>query len=165
MKTFAELKRDLQVGRKLKMTFHHFGEGRFKLIGIEREILKAQSNGIYLKTEGTKNGSFLDLPCASLTEYDGKTIKIYGIGKRNLTAQEKSILDNEPSMKKENKQLVENDIMSDGSTTYYMDKRYYNENNANWRYDWQKGCKLDINDMKMFDKSIKGNLEIEYQLI
>ena len=164
MKTFADLKRDLQVGKKLTLTYHHFGDNRLKSIGVAREILKVQTNGVYLKTEGAKNGSFLDLPCASLTEYDGKTIKIYGVGKRPLTAWEKSLIENEPSRRPENKQLALNDALTDGSSTYFMDKRYYAENHAEWRWNWNQGLRLDINDMTMLDKKIKGKLELEYIL-
>lgn len=165
MKTFADLKRDLQVGKKLKMIYHHWENTRTnKILNIEREIIKVQSNGVSLKTNNQSGKSFLDLPCASLTEYDGKNIKIYGIGKRPLTTGEKALLDNEPSRRPENAKMVERDVLSDGSSTYYLDKSYYSKNNANWRYDWDKGLKLDINDYTMFDKKIKGKLELEYIL-
>ena len=38
------------------------------------------------------------------------------------------------------------------------------ENNAEWRWDWSKGLRLDINDQKIWDKKIKGDLEMEYIL-
>lgn len=162
MKTFADLKRDLVVGKTLTMTYSSFEKN--KLLNKPRKIIKVQTNGVYLETEGTKRGSFLAFPCASLTEYDGKTIKFYRVGKRPLTAQEKALIDNEPSRRLENKQLVKNDLLSDGSTTYYMDKKYYMENNANWRWDYYKGLRLNFYEMNMYDNKIKGNLDLQYTI-
>jgi len=167
-KTFAQLKRDLIVGKTLTMTFNSLSESSETIknrIGKARKIIKTQTNGIYLEVEsGNKNGSFLELPCASLTEYDGNTIKVFKYGKRDLTAREAEILANEPSNRKENAELARIDAISDGSRTYWMDKRYYAENDAEWRWDWSKGLRLDINDQKMWDKKIKGDLEMEYIL-
>jgi hypothetical protein len=127
MKTFAQLKRDLVVGKTLTMTFNSTQSETIKnRIGKARKIIKTQSNGIYLEVEsGNKNGFFLELPCASLTEYDGNTIKVFMYGKRDLTEKEKEILTNRPSQRKENARIASNDAISDGSQTYWMDKRYY----------------------------------------
>jgi len=131
MKTFADLKRELQTGKTLTMTYSSLENNR--LLNIPRQIIGTQTNGISLKTDNKSGKSFLSLPCASLTEYDGKIIKIYQPGKRDLTPEEKSILNNEPSNRKENEQIAINDALTDGSSTYYMDKRYYANNNAEWR--------------------------------
>lgn len=162
MKTFADLKRDLQIGKTLTMIYSSLSGN--KLIGIPRQIIGTQSNGISLQTDNKSGKSFFSLPCASLTEYDGKIIKIYQIGKRDLTAEEKAILDNEPSNRKENEQLAINDVMTDGSRTYWMDKRYYAEHNANWRWEETRGLRLDLNDRRMYDKKIKGKLDLQYTL-
>lgn len=129
-----------------------------------RKILRTQTNGIYLEVANTGKGSFLELPCASLTEYDGNTIKIYKYGTRELTEQEKAILANEPSNRKENAELAERDALTDGSQTYYMDKAYYKEHDAEWRWDWSKGLRYDTNDIKMCDKKVKGELNLQYNL-
>lgn len=166
MKTFADLKRDLIVGRILTMTYNSIegSENINSRLNKPRKIIKVQSNGIYIEIANTGKGSFLDFPCASLVEYDGKVIKIYKCGKRKLTPQEKALIDNEPSNRKENEQLAINDALTDGSQTYWMDKKYYKDNNAEWRWNWDKGLRLDINDMKMWDKKIKGELDLQYTL-
>lgn len=168
MKTFADLKRDLIVGKTLTMTFNSLegsSETIKKRIGVARKILKTQTNGITLEfEEGSGKGSFLELPCASLIEYDGKTIKIYKPGKRELTENEKTLLEGEPSNRKENEELNRIDMLTDSSRTYRMDKLYYMNNDANWRWGWHKGLRFDINDKKMWDKKIKGELELEYIL-
>ena len=167
MKTLTELKKDLVVGKTLTMTFNSLTQSSETIknrLNVPRKILKTQTNGLYLEVANTGKGSFLELPCASLIEYEGKNIKIYKVGKRELTKAEKDLLKNEPSNRPENKELAKRDALSDGSQTYWMDKRYYRENNAEWRWDWSKGLRLDINDNKMWDKKIKGELDLEYQL-
>jgi len=168
MKTFAQLKRDLVVGKTLTMTFNSMSGSSETIknrIGKARKIIKTQSNGIYLEVEsGNKQGSFLELPCASLTEYDDNTIKVFKYGKRDLTAREAEILANRPSQRKENAELARMDMISDSSQTYWKDKRYYDDNNANWYWGWNKGMRYDLNENKMWDKKIKGELEMEYIL-
>ena len=166
MKTFTQLKRDLVVGKTLTMTFNSTNSKTTNSrIGKARKIIKTQSNGISLEVEsGNPNGSFLELPCASLTEYEDNTIKVFKYGKRDLTEREAEILANEPSNRKENAELTQRDMLTDGSQTYWMDKRYYDENDANWYWDWNKGLRYDHNEKKMWDKKIKGELEMEYNL-
>ena len=76
MKTFAQLKRDLKVGTKLKCIFNYHG----KYLNVVRPITKVQTNAVYLKTE-TENGtvnSYLDFPPkASLVKYDENVFEFY----------------------------------------------------------------------------------------
>jgi len=167
--TFAQLKRDLTKGRTLTMTFNAMAassENVKSRLNIPRYIIGTQTNGITLSPNPeSKQGSFLELPVASLTEYDGETIRIYKPNRRPLTPDEQALIDNMPSHRAENRQLCENDALSDGSTTYWMDKKYLADNSANWYWDWDKGQRFDSNDMMMWDKKIKGDLDLEYQLI
>lgn len=76
MKTFAQLKRDLKVGTKLKCIFNYHG----KYLNVVRPISKVQTNAVYLKTE-TENGivnSWLDFPpTASLVKYNENVFEFY----------------------------------------------------------------------------------------
>ena len=76
MKTFAQLKRDLKVGTKLKCIFNYHS----KYLNVVRPISKVQTNAVCLKTE-TENGtvnSYLDFPpTASLVKYDGNVFEFY----------------------------------------------------------------------------------------
>ena len=76
MKTFAQLKRDLKVGTKLKCIFNHYG----KYLNVVRPITKVQTNAVYIKTE-TENGtvnSYLNFPPkANLVKYDGNVFEFY----------------------------------------------------------------------------------------
>jgi len=77
MKTLADLKRDLKLGTKITKT-SHYGKTEGKLIGVERYVVKVKSNSIEFSSNKTDTrGSFLDYPKASLTEYDGETLKVY----------------------------------------------------------------------------------------
>lgn len=160
MKTFSDLKRDLTIGTKLTMIKSALPNN--KLLNIEREICATQTNGISLKTENKSGKSFLEYPPASLVDYDGEIITFYKPALRDLTPDEKAIIDNTPSHREENKQQALNDMMTDSSGTYWMDKRYFSENDAEWRWNWSKGLKWDINDNKMFDKKIKGEIDLQY---
>lgn len=167
MKTFADLRKDLQIGKTLTMIYNHWAntsENVKARLNLKRKILKIQSNGLYIEVGNTGKGSWLDFPPASLTEYDGKSIKIYGENKRPLTKKEQAILDNRPSKRPENKQQVENDVLTDGSTSYWWDKRYFTEKGADWYWGWNKGLRYDSNDNMMYDKHTKGKLELEYIL-
>lgn len=82
-----------------------------------------------------------------------------------MTKAEQAIIDNMPSHRPENKEQCEIDVMTDGSSTYWMDKRYLKEQNAGWYFEWDKGIRWDSNDRMMWNKNVKGELELEYELI
>lgn len=167
MKTFAQLKRDLKVGVSITMTKNQLANEKFSansksaLIGMKRYIVKTQSNGVYLTIDGSQK-SYLEFPPASLVEYNENIIRIYNPGERKLTKEEQTILDNRPSNRKENEQLAVNDALTDGSSTFWMDKRYYSENGADWYWGWSKGQRYSQG--KMIDNKIKGALSLEYEL-
>lgn len=161
MKTLADLKRNLKIGVAMTMTK---AEGQNRLIGIKRYIVATQGNGIYLNADKeAKGGSFLDFPKASLLEYDGETLKIFDAGYRDLTPEEQAILDNKPSKRAENQKQAEIDMMTDGSTTFYMDKAYFDEKDANWYWRETKGLYY-VRNGKMRDASIKGTLCLAYKI-
>lgn len=168
MKTFTDLKRDLTVGRSLTMIYHEnmeTDERAKSRIGQARFIVKKQTNGVYLNPDKTATkGSFLELPRASLVEYDGKIITVYGPSKRPLTESEAKILKDMPSHKKENEQQCVNDIMTDGSTMYWRDKAYLKANDALWYDETYQGKHYNHNDQLMIDYSLKGKKELSYKL-
>jgi hypothetical protein len=55
-------------------------------------------------------------------------------------------------------------MLSDGNQCFWKDKKYYNDNDANWYWEWDKGLKYNMSENKMWDKKIKGELEMEYIL-
>jgi hypothetical protein len=154
MKTFADLKRDLQVGRSLTLTFS--GVGKHKYLDVPRFVVKIQSNGVYLNEDkDATTGSFLDLPRASQVEYfeDGR-LNVYEVGKRDLTEEEKSIINNCPSKMPENAERCKIDMLTDGSSMYWADKRYFV---SKGREDL-----LHIYKEVIKDNRIKGRLILSY---
>ena len=57
-----------------------------------------------------------------------------------------------------------NDMMTDGTQTYWMDKRYTKENDAEWYWRTSKGKYFSGYGDVMRDESIKGLLTTEYKL-
>ena len=75
MKTFAQLKRDLQVGVKIKTIINNC---KPELNGQVREIMLTQTNAIAFKRDDGRP-SYLWWPkqASKYVEYEGDTFKIY----------------------------------------------------------------------------------------
>ena len=153
MKTLAQLKRDVKVGTKMTL-LERFGTK----MSEPKEVCHVQGNGIAFK-KGEKR-SYLTWPQASLIEYTGSEIKIYAPGLRDLSAEEKRIIDTKPVDAKQSTI----DIMTDGSTMFWRGKRHFEDHDALWYYNWHKGLKYDSRTGRMYDKSIKGSVELHYRI-
>ena len=165
-KTLAELKRDLFVGRKITLISAPDNPKNEKL-NLTRFIISTQSNGVTLAlNRDDKKDSFLELPKATLLEYVDDEITIYNAGKRALTPQEQAILDHAPSKLPENKEQAERDLLCDGSTTYWLDKRYFQEKKANYLkgMSMENGMRFNFHDKNITDESIKGTISLIYSL-
>lgn len=166
MKTFADLKRALTVGRSITLTDAPAMPSH-KYINVPRFIIKTQTNGVYLSTDkDSQKGSFMDLPRASLVDFDGDTISIYNVGERDLTEDEKRIMDNAPSRRPENKEACERDVMTDGSSMFYADRAYYKGLDAQYLEGFEvvRGLRFDFNRRKVNDEATKGTLQLKYKL-
>jgi len=156
MKTKADLKRTLQIGTQLKRVYNSLGWGSGRASqGSIGTVSKVQTNGVYL------DGRWLDIPVASLIEFDGTSLKLYYPGLRDLSPTEQDIIDNRPRDPEQERM----DLLTDGSTMYWRDKRYFSEKEANWYWGWNKGLRYDHNEKKMWDRKIKGDLQLEYEVI
>lgn len=154
MKTLADFKREI-TGTKWILT-----ERSGKPMNEVKEVCHIQTNAIAFKKGDGK--SWLPLPPASLMEYTGDSFTIYSPGERELTEKERKILGNQPSHMPGNREIVERDALSDGNQSYYMDKRYFKENDADWYWDWYKGKRYSHNTDRMKDRAIKGAVELKY---
>jgi len=163
MKTLADLKRDLKIGDSITLVESPTRPDH-RFLNIKRYVVKKQGNGVYLNQDkNATKGSFLEFKNAKLTAYDGKTIKTFSVGSRDLTEQELRVFNNKPSGRAENQELVERDIITDMSTTYYMDKKYLKENNMPYLMSCTGLTKhLNYNKMAIIDEQVKGNLELSY---
>ena len=159
MKTLSDLKRELILGKKVVLLSRSGKE-----INEEREICHIQSNSIAFKTP-TKSKCWLDYPKASLLEFDGVFIKIYKQGKRPLNEKEKTIKDGWEKLRDKEKEMKEG--MTDGSSKFWLEKKYYKSHNAEYLigHETQKGMRFDFNTGLVFDDNIKGTLDLVYKLI
>lgn len=165
MKTLADLKRDLFVGRGITMTYNSIGKGAF--LDVERFIISKNTTGVKIGIEkDSKKGSFLDYPKAKLMAYDGVELNIFEAGYRHLTDEEKNIIDNVPSNRPENKERAIMEAMTDGSGLYWADKRYYKDLDSEYLagYETVRGLKYDYNTKMVKDENLKGLMVLSYKL-
>lgn len=162
MKTLAELKRELNIGNSITL-IESPTMPNHKWLNVKRYVVKKQGNGVYLSPDKNDvKGSFLEFTNAKLTEYDGKEIRTYQPGHRELNAQERYVLFNCPSKRPENQEIVEQDIMTDGSRVFWMDRKYFQDLDMEY-LDNSRGIKrIDWNTTTIIDEQIKGNLELRY---
>jgi len=159
MKTLADLKRDLKQGTHIKRVWR-FGKEDTELLTVD----KVQTTSIRMTKE--KGGSsWLEIPKASLMEYDGKQLKIYSPGKRDLTSEEQKIKEGEPKDIEQDRI----DMMTDGSQMHYRRMRYYKDSSHFYLFgtDKEQGKRLTWVDkvLKVEDDSLKGELTLVYEVM
>lgn len=124
MTTLADFKRQLVVGAKIKGGY--FNKLNHNADEV-REVVATQSNGAWLK--GEKGKSFFEIPKAKCSDFDGETLRIYETGWRALTDEEKKVMAEwqEIANTEECKKRAEIDILTDGSSTYWQEKAFYED--------------------------------------
>ena len=129
-----------------------------------REIVKVQTNAVYLKgEENNGQGSYLEIPAASLMEYDGFTLSIYTPGVRDMDTTERA---NAQAADVERKRYEEENPFSE---SFWHMKGWYRDCSTPWIYEgsgWVKGkaARGYGLDAKIVDKSIKGELLLKYEV-
>lgn len=163
-KTLSQFKREVSNGSIKSMTLLIGVKEAFK--GVEREIAKTQSNGLYLLTNGRK--SWLEYPKASLFEYDEDVVRMYYPGERELNTEEQRIMNEwkEITSTTEYKKQEEIDMLSDGSSTFYQKKRFFINKGMEYLLGFNKisSYYYDTNKNIIRDDNIKGSLMFEYRL-
>ena len=159
MKTLADLKRELRIGRKCVL-LERFGQKCEQ----EREVVKIQTNSWCFKTL-EKPATWLDIPKASLVEFDGVNIKIYNAGHRPLTSEERAIKDGWELLR--NKEAEMMDALTDGSCQFYREQAYYTKHKAMYLigYRAERGMCFDHNSGLIRDETVKGDRTLFYKLI
>lgn len=157
MKTLTDLKKDLYVGRKVKL-LRRYG----KEVNSLRIVDKVQSNSIRFRLQISVLNRWLDYPKSSLLEYEGNSVKIYAPGLREFTPEEKKSIEGEPKDPEQDRI----DILTDGSSMFYRRKRYYKEKGMEYLGPAAKKSKGMIRKgNKVLDDRIKGKLILEYELL
>lgn len=164
MQTLADLKRALTLGTAvtlIKAPFEH------RNLLTQRYVVKVQGNGIELSPDkDAKKGSFMDFPKAALLSFEDSSFTIHAPAQRELTAQEKKIMDNQPSNRPENKAQVEIDIMTDGSNMFHADRRYFKDQDAEYLegFNTVRGKRYGFNTKQITDEAIIGEPLFTYHL-
>lgn len=164
MKSYAELKRE--VGSLEFRMVYRFGSNIPERLQGWRKGIRSNSTGIYMRNSEGKE-SMLAIKSAQLVEYDGEKLIIYGAGLRDLTEQERRIMDEwqKISEEKEFKERAEYDALTDGSSTYWQEKFFFEKHDALYLMGQeQRGCMYDYNTGKIRDNKVKGNIELQYEV-
>lgn len=177
-KTRADFIRDIKSGSiALETTFNYCYQNETlpeRLTGI-RKVSKVQTNGFYLMNDKTQRASWFDFPKASLMNYTDNSLTIYMAGYRSPNEHEKAILSEWENIasSQEYKKQSEIDLLTDGSSTYWKKKSFFENRNALYLMglDSQRGLKLDFNKLNsgdsdfIRDESIKGDIAFIYRVI
>jgi hypothetical protein len=167
--TLAQLKRDAKAGT-ISAELQQAGmwknglperlQGKRKLIGSNTVSI------FFLNADGKK--SECRLPTAALVEYSAEALTIYYPALRELNEREKAIMAEWQTVTDTAKyqEAMRYDIMTDCSNTYWQKKSFFEKRGAAYRLgtDWGNGCKFDYRTGKVFDKSIRGEIELQYKL-
>lgn len=158
LRTLADVKRALYVGRKLTCTFHN----NPKRIGWKRQVVKVTTVDVSMidPTDPHPVPSHLPFPKATLMEIEGNKFRIFEPGYRDLTAQEKACVAGEPNDDVQD----ERDALSDGNVMFYRRKRYYEASEFPYLFRVGAVNGLSFDGVKVRDPKVKGKLSLEYEL-
>lgn len=160
MKTLADLKRDANSGKMYMLMIERYGSTDIidRLKGV-RPVLRANTVSVTLRNQ-TGEESEMRFQNAALTEYTGDTLTIYNAGERDLTPEEKAVLNQAEAEKERYKK--ENPY----SESYWHMKQFFK--NCPFPYlagnETVKGKKYQYNG-KIQDNQIKGNAILKYKIV
>ncbi len=168
MKTLADLKRDANSGVfEARMTIRCGSNNIPEQLQGWRKIVGSNSVAIFvLRNDGRK--SELPLEKASLVEYDGSTLTVFNAGLRDLTEEEQRVVDGwrRIANTEEYKERAINDVYTDGSSTYYQEKWYFEDAGFGYLFGHKKerGMIRDFGTGKVRDDRIKGTICMRYEI-
>ena len=162
-KTLNDFKKALNIGSKWRLV-ERFGE---KLNSL-REVAETHPDYIKFKSLDASKAGRLDFPKASLLDFDGRMAIIYSAGYRDLTDEEKKIIEAEPKL---TQQETESDMLADTNIGYWRKKQYYQTTAKDFYYlaGWKehKGkYKTHENNREVIrDDDIKGKAILIYEKV
>lgn len=143
-----------------------------RLQGV-RKVTGANTVGLFLDRADGKGSSQLYLGPASLIEYTGESLKIFRPGYREPNPEEQETLDawDEIANTTEFKKRAYVDAVSDGSSTFYQKKTFFENRKMEHLLGWgerRNGAKLDFNRIGqpdfISDNHIRGALSLHYRV-
>ena len=173
MKTRAQLIRDAKSGEFTFQLVERFGERDFNERSQgKRTIGKVQTNGFYLINQNGEE-SFLDIPKASLMEYDKDELRVYNPGFREMNDDEKAVMAEWKKIEETDdyQERAKVDLLSDGSSTFYQKKQFFGDRKMlHLMGTQQSGMKLDFfkyseGEKKCIrDEKAKGDVVLVYKV-
>lgn len=157
MKTLAQLKRDAKAGNiEARITYRYGTEIPERLQGWRR-MVNSNSVAIFFKN-ADGNESQLRFGRAALIEYDENALTVYGIGQRELTDEERAVMDEWNSQKDE---LTKDYYEPYWAMKYFFEKRHMEHLEG---FEFVRGLKYDRNTGKVYDMQVRGDVELRYEL-
>lgn len=165
--SLAQLKRDAKEGKLYAKTIIANGSKDIpsKLKPI-RQIVDSNSNSItFLCKDGKKSLLYLDY--ASLVDYTDDAITVYYPGERALNEKEQEIMDEWEEIAEKHEKQYEIDVLTDGNTMFYMHKNFFTNKGYAYLlgYDTIKGKRYNRNTKMVIDNSIRGPIDMQYEII
>lgn len=162
MATLAQLKRDANSGKMSLLLFWRYGATGDDLpnrLRGRRQVIRANSVGLVIRT-GTEE-TMLYIDNAKLVDYDGETLTVYRPVYRDLTDQERFVLNTWNT--KETEYFLKNPF----GDSYGMRKKYFAESPCPWMDGITKvrGKSYVSHKDKVLDHSIRGDVALRYQVI
>lgn len=173
MKTRAQLFRDAKSGKLKLELVERFGKTPYESMKGIRPVVDCNTVNLMLENPDGKI-SYLEVPKASLMDYSDTELVIYTHGFREPNEKEQKILDEWHDIQDSDdyKKKLQNDLLSDGSSTYWQKKKFFNQYNAGYLagFEYQNGCSFDFNRYNegrpdfINDTSVKGDAILKYKV-
>lgn len=160
--TLAQFKRDAATGKLGLELLERYGN---KVDKHEIcSIIKVKAKGVVLQRGNQE--SDLDLNFASLIDYDGEYLKIYSLGKRLLNDVEMMVMNQWSliSSTKEFRERAEYDALSDGSSTYYQQKYFFDKSLCPYLFTDTPSLYYKPSENVVYDAKIKGECILKYKV-
>lgn len=145
--TLTQLKEDAKTGKiKAEMVVRCGGTDIPERLQGIKPLVDSNSVGIFfLNADGRK--SEMQLKRAKLVEYADDTLTIFYPATRPLNEKEQAIMDgwNKIASTDEYKERSNIDALTDGSSTYYQEKAYFEKSECPYLFGFEEsiGCKYD----------------------
>lgn len=172
-KSLSQLKRDAKAGVLKMELIERYGqtgdEIPERLRGV-RPVIGANTTCIFFRNA---NGSKSDLPIsrAALVDYDDDTLTVYCFGEREMTPEEKAVMDawKQIADSDEYKARARVDILSDGSSTFYQKKWFFEKRGFPWMTGWESlakyGKSYNPNTGLVKDVNVRGDVQLKYRIV
>lgn len=168
MKSVEELKRMAKANiLKAKMVVRCGTKDIPERLQGWREIVDSNSKSIFFLTQDRQK-SECRLPRASLVDFSEDKLTLYYAGIRELNEKENEIMKEwrKITSTEEYKSREINDALTDGSSTYYQEMRFFKDKGYEYLTGLQSkgGLKYDSRTGKIIDESIKGDICMQYEI-